>query len=190
MANILAIVGRPNVGKSTLFNRLTKSRRAIVSEQAGTTRDRQYGRSEWNGKEFSVIDTGGWVVNSDDIFEGEINRQVNLAIREADVVLLVVDVNEGVTQFDTEVAHLLRQAGKPVVLAVNKVDTFADQYAAAEFFGLGLGEPFILSAMNGLGTGELLDEILSKFPERADDEPLDDLPRFAIVGRPNAGKSA
>ncbi|MBO7545951.1 MAG: 50S ribosome-binding GTPase, partial [Paludibacteraceae bacterium] len=110
MANILAIVGRPNVGKSTLFNRLTKSRRAIVSEQAGTTRDRQYGRSEWNGKEFSVIDTGGWVVNSDDIFEGEINRQVNLAIREADVVLLVVDVNEGVTQFDTEVAHLLRQA--------------------------------------------------------------------------------
>ena len=108
MANILAIVGRPNVGKSTLFNRLTKSRRAIVSEQAGTTRDRQYGRSEWNGKEFSVIDTGGWVVNSDDIFEGEINRQVNLAIREADVVLLVVDVNEGVTQFDTEVAHLLR----------------------------------------------------------------------------------
>ena len=190
MANILAIVGRPNVGKSTLFNRLTKSRRAIVSDQAGTTRDRQYGRSEWNGKEFSVIDTGGWVVNSDDIFEGEINRQVNLAIREADVVLLVVDVNEGVTQFDTEVAHLLRQSGKPVVLTVNKVDTFADQYAAAEFFKLGLGEPFILSAMNGLGTGELLDEILSKFPEKADDEPLDDLPRFAIVGRPNAGKSS
>jgi len=190
MANILAIVGRPNVGKSTLFNRLTKTRRAIVSSEAGTTRDRQYGRSEWNGKEFSVIDTGGWVVNSDDIFEGEINRQVNLAIREADVVLLVVDVNEGVTQFDSEVAHLLRQAGKPVILAVNKVDTFTDQYAAAEFYALGLGEPFILSAMNGLGTGELLDEILKKFPERPEEEKTDELPRFAIVGRPNAGKSS
>ena len=159
MANILAIVGRPNVGKSTLFNRLTKTRRAIVNEAAGTTRDRQYGKSEWNGREFSVIDTGGWVVNSDDIFEGEINRQVNLAITEADVVLLVVDVNEGVTQFDMEVAHLLRQAKKPCVLAVNKVDTFESQYAAAEFYKLGLGEPFILSAVNGLGTGDLLDEM-------------------------------
>ena len=190
MANILAIVGRPNVGKSTLFNRLTKTRRAIVNENAGTTRDRQYGKSEWNGKEFSVIDTGGWVVNSDDIFEGEINRQVNLAINEADVVLLVVDVNQGVTSFDTEVAHLLRQSGKPCVLAVNKVDTFDLQYSATEFYKLGLGEPFILSAVNGLGTGDLLDEILSRFKPEVDGEEIEELPRFAIVGRPNAGKSS
>ncbi len=190
MANILAIVGRPNVGKSTLFNRLTKTRRAIVNETAGTTRDRQYGKSEWNGREFSVIDTGGWVVNSDDVFEGEINRQVNLAITEADVVLLVVDVNQGVTQFDMEVAHLLRQSKKPCILAVNKVDTFENQYAAAEFYKLGLGEPFILSAVNGLGTGELLDEILSRFRPEDAPEDIDELPRFAIVGRPNAGKSS
>ena len=190
MANILAIVGRPNVGKSTLFNRLTKTRRAIVNEEAGTTRDRQYGKSEWNGREFSVIDTGGWVVNSDDIFEGEINRQVNLAISEADVVLLVVDVHQGVTSFDTEVAHLLRQSKKPVILAVNKVDTFEMQYAATEFYKLGLGEPFILSAVNGLGTGELLDEIMSRFRPDEGVEEIDELPRFAIVGRPNAGKSS
>ena len=150
MGNIVAIVGRPNVGKSTLFNRLTGTRRAIVNNTAGTTRDRQYGKAEWCGREFSVIDTGGWVVNSDDTFESEINRQVNLAIREADVVLLVADVNEGVTQFDTEVAHLLRQAKKPTILAVNKVDTFENQYGAAEFYKLGLGEPFIVSAENGL----------------------------------------
>ncbi len=190
MANILAIVGRPNVGKSTLFNRLTRTRRAIVNEQAGTTRDRQYGKSEWNGKEFSVIDTGGWVVNSDDIFEGEIQRQVNLAISEADVVLFVVDVNQGVTDFDMEVAHLLRQSGKPVVLTANKVDTFDMQYAASEFYKLGLGEPFILSAINGLGTGELLDEIVSRFNPDTPDEHDEHLPRFAIVGRPNAGKSS
>ncbi len=190
MANILAIVGRPNVGKSTLFNRLTRTRRAIVNEQAGTTRDRQYGKSEWNGKEFSVIDTGGWVVNSDDIFEGEIQRQVNLAISEADVVLFVVDVNQGVTDFDMEVAHLLRQSGKPVVLTANKVDTFDMQYAASEFYKLGLGEPFILSAINGLGTGELLDEIVSRFNPDATEEHDEHLPRFAIVGRPNAGKSS
>ncbi len=163
MANILAIVGRPNVGKSTLFNRLTKTRRAIVMDTAGTTRDRQYGKCEWCGKEFSVIDTGGWVVNSDDTFESEINRQVNLAIKEADVVLLVVDVNEGVTQFDMEVAHLLRQARKETILAVNKVDQFDQQYGASEFYKLGLGEPYILSAENGLGTGDLLDEICSRF---------------------------
>lgn len=190
MANILAIVGRPNVGKSTLFNRLTHTRRAIVMDTAGTTRDRQYGKCDWNGKEFSVVDTGGWVVNSDDTFESEINRQVNMAIKEADVVLLVVDVNEGVTQFDSEVAHLLRQAKKPTVLAVNKVDTFEAQYGAAEFYKLGLGEPYIISAENGLGTGDLLDEILGRFRWDGADDEEDELPRFAIVGRPNAGKSS
>ena len=190
MPNIVAIVGRPNVGKSTLFNRLTGTRRAIVNNTAGTTRDRQYGKAEWCGKEFSVIDTGGWVVNSDDTFESEINRQVNLAIREADVVLLVVDVNEGVTQFDMEVAHLLRQANKPTVLGVNKVDTFEQQYGAPEFYKLGLGEPFIFSAENGLGTGDLLDEVCARFKKDETGEEIDDLPRFAIVGRPNAGKSS
>lgn len=191
MGNIVAIVGRPNVGKSTLFNRLTKTRRAIVMGEAGTTRDRQYGHAEWCGREFSVIDTGGWVVGSDDTFESEINRQVNIAIKEADVVLLVVDVNEGVTQFDMEVAHLLRQAKKPTLLAVNKVDAFDQQYGAPEFYKLGLGEPYILSAENGLGTGELLDELVSRFRSTNDDENVEEeLPRFAIVGRPNAGKSS
>ncbi len=190
MANVLAIVGRPNVGKSTLFNRLTKTRRAIVNEQAGSTRDRQYGKSEWNGREFSVVDTGGWVAGSDDVFESEINRQVDLAISEADVVLLVVDVNQGVTQFDMEVAHLLRQSGKQTLLAVNKVDTFDAQWGAAEFYKLGLGEPYILSAVNGLGTGDLLDEIVSRFNPDKDGMEDDSLPRFAIVGRPNAGKSS
>lgn len=191
MGNIVAIVGRPNVGKSTLFNRLTKTRRAIVMEEAGTTRDRQYGHAEWCGREFSVIDTGGWVVGSDDTFESEINRQVSIAIKEADVVLLVVDVNEGVTQFDMEVAHLLRQAKKTTLLAVNKVDAFDQQYGAPEFYKLGLGEPYILSAENGLGTGELLDELVSRFRSTSDDENIEEeLPRFAIVGRPNAGKSS
>ncbi len=191
MGNIVAIVGRPNVGKSTLFNRLTKTRRAIVMGEAGTTRDRQYGHAEWCGREFSVIDTGGWVVGSDDTFESEINRQVNLAIKEADIVLLVVDVNEGVTQFDMEVAHLLRQAKKTTLLAVNKVDAFDQQYGAPEFYKLGLGEPYILSAENGLGTGELLDELVSRFRSTNDDENVEEeLPRFAIVGRPNAGKSS
>ena len=191
MGNIVAIVGRPNVGKSTLFNRLTKTRRAIVMGEAGTTRDRQYGHAEWCGREFSVIDTGGWVVGSDDTFESEINRQVNIAIKEADIVLLVVDVNEGMTQFDMEVAHLLRQAKKTTLLAVNKVDAFDQQYGAPEFYKLGLGEPYILSAENGLGTGELLDELVSRFRSTNDDENVEEeLPRFAIVGRPNAGKSS
>ena len=159
--------------------------------EAGTTRDRQYGHAEWCGREFSVIDTGGWVVGSDDTFESEINRQVNIAIKEADVVLLVVDVNEGVTQFDMEVAHLLRQAKKTTLLAVNKVDAFDQQYGAPEFYKLGLGEPYILSAENGLGTGELLDELVSRFRSTNDDENVEEeLPRFAIVGRPNAGKSS
>ncbi len=188
--NIVAIVGRPNVGKSTLFNRLTKTRRAIVNEQAGTTRDRQYGKSEWCGKEFSIIDTGGWVVNSDDIFEDEICRQVNLAIEEADVILFVVSALDGITDLDEDVARILRQSKKPVILTANKIDTFDMQYAASEFYALGLGDPFILSAINGLGTGELLDKIVSLFDPNKKDEDTEGLPRFAIVGRPNAGKSS
>lgn len=190
MGNIVAIVGRPNVGKSTLFNRLTKTRRAIVNEQAGTTRDRQYGKSEWNGREFSVIDTGGWVVKSGDVFEDEIKRQVTLAIEEADVVLFVLDAQNGITDLDMEVAQILRQCSKPVILTANKIDTFDLQYQSAEFYKLGLGEPFILSAMNGLGTGELLDKILTCFKSDAKNETEEELPRFAVVGRPNAGKSS
>ena len=190
MGNIVAIVGRPNVGKSTLFNRLTKTRRAIVNEQAGTTRDRQYGKSEWNGREFSVIDTGGWVVKSGDVFEDEIKRQVALAIEEADVVLFVLDAQNGITDLDMEVAQILRQCSKPVILTANKIDTFDLQYQSAEFYKLGLGEPFILSAMNGLGTGELLDKILTCFKSDAKNETEEELPRFAVVGRPNAGKSS
>ena len=190
MGNIVAIVGRPNVGKSTLFNRLTKTRRAIVNEQAGTTRDRQYGKSEWNGREFSVIDTGGWVVKSGDVFEDEIKRQVALAIEEADVVLFVLDAQNGITDLDMEVAQILRQCSKPVILTANKIDTFDLQYQSAEFYKLGLGEPFILSAMNGLGTGELLDKILTYFNPDTKDETEEELPRFAVVGRPNAGKSS
>ena len=176
MGNIVAIVGRPNVGKSTLFNRLTKSRRAIVNEQAGTTRDRQYGKSEWCGREFSVIDTGGWVVNFTDVFEDEIKRQVNLAIEEADVVLFVLDAENGITDLDLEVADILRRCTKPVVLVANKVDTFDRQYQTAEFYSLGLGDPYILSAINGLGSGELLDKLLTYFKP---DSPV------AIVSKQN-----
>lgn len=190
MGNIVAIVGRPNVGKSTLFNRLTKTRRAIVNEQAGTTRDRQYGKSEWNGREFSVVDTGGWVVNSTDVFEDEIKRQVTLAIDEADIVLFVLDTVSGITDFDLEVAQILRCCTKPVLLVANKVDTFDLQYQAAEFYKLGLGDPFMLSAINGLGTGELLDKLLTYFKPDTVEEIEEELPRFAIVGRPNAGKSS
>ncbi|VBB48653.1 GTPase Der [uncultured Paludibacter sp.] len=190
MGNIVAIVGRPNVGKSTLFNRLTKSRRAIVNEEAGTTRDRQYGKSEWNGREFSVIDTGGWVVNSTDIFEDEIKRQVKLAIEESDVILFLVDVLNGVTDLDVQVAQILRRANKPVILVSNKTDTYDLQYQAAEFYKLGLGDPFIVSAINGLGTGELLDELLKHFNPDTTEEIEAELPRFAVVGRPNVGKSS
>ena len=192
MGNIVAIVGRPNVGKSTLFNRLTKTRRAIVNEEAGTTRDRQYGKCEWNGREFSVIDTGGWVVNSTDVFEDEIKRQVVLAIEEADVVMFVVDVQGGITDLDVEVAEILRRGSKPVMLVCNKVDNFALQYDATAFYSLGLGDPYIVSAINGLGSGDLLDELLARFPfnGEAADENLEELPRLAVVGRPNAGKSS
>lgn len=190
MGNLVAIVGRPNVGKSTLFNRLTKSRQAIVNEQAGTTRDRQYGKSEWLGKEFSVVDTGGWVVNSDDVFEEEIRKQVMLAIDEANVILFVVDVMNGVTDLDMEVAEILRRSKTPVLLVANKTDNNDLQYNAAEFYSLGLGDPYCVSALSGSGTGDLLDLVLSKFKKETPEILDDDIPRFAVVGRPNAGKSS
>ena len=190
MGNLVAIVGRPNVGKSTLFNRLTKSRQAIVNEKAGTTRDRQYGKSEWLGKEFSVVDTGGWVVNSDDVFEEEIRKQVMLAIDEADVILFVVDVMNGVTDLDMEVAEILRRSRTPVLLVANKTDNNDLQYNAAEFYSLGLGDPYCVSALSGSGTGDLLDLVLSKFKKETPEILDDDIPRFAVVGRPNAGKSS
>ncbi|BCI63585.1 ribosome biogenesis GTPase Der [Coprobacter secundus] len=190
MGNIVAIVGRPNVGKSTLFNRLTKSRQAIVNEVAGTTRDRQYGKVEWCGHEFSVIDTGGWVVNSEDIFEEEINKQVALAIEEADVILFVVDVMNGVTNLDDHVADILRKCKKPVFLIANKSDSNEWQYTAAEFYSLGLGDPYCISAINGAGTGDLLDEVVAKFPNVENEELEEELPKVAVVGRPNAGKSS
>ncbi len=191
MSNIVAIVGRPNVGKSTLFNRLTKTRHAIVSEEAGTTRDRQYGKCEWCGQEFSVIDTGGWVVNSDDIFEEEIRKQVALATEEADVILFLVDVQTGVTDLDEQVASILRRSPKPVILVVNKADNNQDTYAAAEFYSLGLGDPHSISAATGSGTGDLLDLLLANFKkETAEDETEPDIPRIAVVGRPNVGKSS
>lgn len=190
MGNIVAIVGRPNVGKSTLFNRLTKTRHAIVSDEAGTTRDRQYGKSEWIGRDFSVIDTGGWVVNSDDIFEEEIRKQVTLATEEADVILFLVDVRNGVTDLDEAVAHILRRTKKPVILVANKADTNEWIYSSAEFYSLGLGDPYCISAATGSGTGELLDMIVEKFPKEKDDVVEENIPRFAVVGRPNAGKSS
>ena len=190
MGNIVAIVGRPNVGKSTLFNRLTHSRRAIVNDEAGTTRDRQYGKSDWEGREFSVIDTGGWVINSSDVFEDEIKRHVVLAIEEADVILFMVDIQNGITDYDLEVAQILRGHTKPVMLVSNKADTFEWQYNVAEFYKLGLGEPYMISAMNGLGTGDFLDALLTHFKSDFTEDIDEDLPRFAVVGRPNAGKSS
>jgi GTP-binding protein len=190
MGNLAAIVGRPNVGKSTLFNRLTESRQAIVDETAGTTRDRLYGKVEWGGQEFSLIDTGGWVVNSDDIFEEEINKQVQIAIEEADVILFVVDVMNGLTDLDENVAQILRRASKPVLLLSNKADTFDRHADSAEFYRLGLGDPINISAINGAGTGDFLDLLISKFSKQTEEEAQDELPRFAIVGRPNAGKSS
>ena len=191
MSQLVAIVGRPNVGKSTLFNRLTQSRTAIVDDTAGTTRDRQYGRVNWNGRDFSLIDTGGWVVNSEDIFESEINKQVELAIEQADVILFVVDAMNGVTDLDDHVAEILRKSRKPVILVANKVDGNEWLYNVPEFYALGLGDPYPVSAVNGYGTGDLLDEVVKDLPEPdEDDARLDDIPRFAIVGRPNAGKSS
>ena len=178
------------MGKSTLFNRLTQTRHAIVSDQAGTTRDRQYGKCEWGGKEFSVVDTGGWVVNSDDVFEEEIRKQVKLAIDEADVILFVVDVENGITDLDDQVAGILRRSKTPVILVANKADNNQDQYAAAEFYAFGLGEPYCISALTGSGTGDLLDLILSKFTSQLDEIVEENIPRFAVVGRPNAGKSS
>lgn len=191
MSHLVAIVGRPNVGKSTLFNRLTGTRQAIVSDEAGTTRDRQYGKCEWCGQEFSLVDTGGWVVNSDDIFEEEIRKQVLIATEEADIILFLVDVKNGLTDLDEQVAQILRRSKRPVILVANKVDNNMEQYAAAEFYKLGLDEPFCISAASGSGTGDLLDVILSRFnPDKKSEEAEDDTPRFAIVGRPNAGKSS
>lgn len=190
MSNIIAIVGRPNVGKSTLFNRLVESRAAIVDDESGVTRDRHYGKSVWNGKEFSVIDTGGYVMNSGDVYEDEIKKQVHLAIDEADAIIFVVDVESGVTDLDDAVAQMLRKVKKPVVIAVNKVDNnqrIADSY---EFYNLGLGDLYCISSINGSGTGDLLDKVVEALP---DSGPLDDeseIPRFAIIGRPNVGKSS
>ncbi|WGH74253.1 ribosome biogenesis GTPase Der [Tenacibaculum tangerinum] len=188
--SIIAIVGRPNVGKSTLFNRLVKRREAIVDSVSGVTRDRHYGKSEWNGKEFSVIDTGGYVVGSDDIFEGEIRKQVQLAIEEADIIVFVVDVEQGITPMDAEVAKILRQVEKPLFIAVNKVDNAMRDADAVEFYNLGLGDYYTISSINGSGTGELLDAIAEEIPEPEEDEEKEELPRFAVVGRPNAGKSS
>ena len=191
MGNIVAIVGRPNVGKSTLFNRLTGTRQAIVNEEAGTTRDRQYGKVEWTGKEFSLIDTGGWVVNSEDVFEEEINKQVHIAIEEADVILFVVDVLNGMTDLDLEVAGILRRSKKPVIVVANKEDVVDARFNAAEFYKFGLGDPVEVSSANGSGTGDLLDEIVKDMPERDDETPTEEnIAKFAIVGRPNAGKSS
>ena len=190
MGNLVAIVGRPNVGKSTLFNRLTKTRQAIVNEEAGTTRDRQYGKSEWLGREFSVVDTGGWVVNSDDIFEEEIRKQVLMAVDEADVILFVVDVMNGVTDLDLQVASILRRTKKPVLLVANKTDNNELQYNAPEFYSLGLGDPYCISAVTGSGTGDLMDLIVENFKKESDEILDEDIPRFAVVGRPNAGKSS
>lgn len=190
MGNIVAIVGRPNVGKSTLFNRLTGSRDAIVDEISGVTRDRNYGKSEWNGIEFSVIDTGGYTVNSEDEFEDEIRKQVMLALNEADIIIFLVDVVSGITDLDEAVTKILRKTEKPVLLAVNKVDNTDRQYDANVFYGLGLGDIFNISSINGSGTGELLDAVVSSFTKESGGDELEELPKFAIIGRPNVGKSS
>ena len=188
--SLVAIVGRPNVGKSTLFNRLVGQRQAIVDETAGTTRDRHYGKTDWNGKEFSIIDTGGYAVNTDDIFEEEIRRQVLLAIDEADLILFMVEVKTGITDLDMMMADVLRRADKKVLVVCNKVDNYDLIYQSHEFYSLGLGEVFCISSMSGSGTGDLMDEILKQLPQDAKAEEMEDLPRITIVGRPNVGKSS
>jgi GTP-binding protein len=187
--SIVAIVGRPNVGKSTFFNRLIQRREAIVDAVSGVTRDRHYGKSDWNGKEFSLIDTGGYVKGSDDVFEAEIDKQVELAIDEADAIIFMVDVEAGVTGMDEDVAKLLRKVDKPVFLAVNKVDNAMRAEDAVEFYSLGLGDYYTIASINGSGTGELLDELVKVLPDEEEKEE-ETLPRFAVVGRPNAGKSS
>lgn len=189
MGNIVAIVGRPNVGKSTFFNRLTQRRQAIVDSVSGVTRDRHYGTTDWNGRDFTVIDTGGYVTGSDDVFEGEIRKQVKIAMDEADSIIFVVDVETGTTDLDMDVAQLLHRADKPVFIAVNKVDNAMRMDDAMEFYNLGLGEYFPISSINGSGTGDLLDAVVNSFVKE-DEEEKNELPKFAIVGRPNAGKSS
>ena len=189
MSNIVAIVGRPNVGKSTLFNRLTERREAIVDSVSGVTRDRLYGKAEWAGREFSIIDTGGYITGSDDVFEGEIRKQVEIAIDEANLILFVVDADLGMTSMDKEVGILLRKSRKEVLLVANKVDNAMRQTMSAEFYGLGLGEIFNISAINGSGTGELLDEVVKILPEDEPEQELE-IPKIAIIGRPNSGKSS
>ncbi len=189
MGAIVAIVGRPNVGKSTFFNRLIQRREAIVDAVSGVTRDRHYGKSDWNGRNFTLIDTGGYVVGSDDVFEKEIDRQVELAIDEADAIIFMVDVESGVTAMDEDVAKLLRRHNKPVFLTINKVDNAMREAEAVEFYALGLGDYYTVSSVNGSGTGDLLDALIQSLPEEVEAEP-DELPRFAVVGRPNAGKSS
>ena len=188
MSNIIAIVGRPNVGKSTLFNRIVKQREAIVDSVSGVTRDRNYGKGDWNGKEFSLIDTGGYVVGSDDIFELEIDKQVELAIDEADIIIFMVDVESGITSMDTDIANMLRKNNKPVYLVVNKVDSSARINDATEFYELGIDKYYPIASINGFGTGDLLDDVVKDFSE--DIDLSDDLPKFAVIGRPNAGKSS
>ena len=188
--SIVAIVGRPNVGKSTLFNRLVGMRKAIVNDTAGTTRDRHYGKTDWNGREFSVIDTGGYALGGEDIFEEEIRKQVVLAVEEADVILFLVEVSTGITDLDMAVADLLRRTSKKVILVVNKVDNNNLVYGSHEFYALGLGDPYCISSISGSGTGDLMDAVVAALPPDTEAEQTDDLPKFAIVGRPNVGKSS
>lgn len=190
MSNVVAIVGRPNVGKSTFFNRLIGEKKAIMDNESGVTRDRHYGYSDWNGKNFTVIDTGGYVTNSDDIFEGAIRSQVTLAIEEADVILFMVDVTAGLTGLDQEFADVLRRSKKPIYIVANKADTGLKGAMHGEFYAMGFDEIFPISSQSGSGTGELLDEVIKNFPEDQPEDPEDGIPRIAILGRPNVGKSS